>query len=222
MNRFALVCLAGVVLGIALPAQAQNSQYSMDYWGYTHQEGGLLGGLGFVDDIQPPLTVDLENFQYTCVFEGLHLDSLVVDEFGYEHYYYTGGTFRVYEDASWNAIYDDTWCPEPYDSTYISEPWTFSDGEMILGGEFDHLLLDYFPQFQFGNYDGTMDLVEGTHLYEIPEILRNGWTFGGVTDQPWACIPDGYEHRMDGQLFLVEDPTATVEATWGGVKSLFK
>ena len=89
MNRLVFACLMMAAMGIALPAWAQGgSQYSMDYWAYTHQEGDWLDGLGFVDDIQPPLTVDLQNctvsdehglkfefevddFRRRCLLEGL-------------------------------------------------------------------------------------------------------------------------------------------------------
>ncbi|MCK4548108.1 MAG: hypothetical protein KAW17_11785 [Candidatus Eisenbacteria sp.] len=202
---------------------AQQSQFSMDYWGFTHEESGVLSGLGFIPLIEPPLVVDLENYQYTWVIEDAVLDSSRVDG-GIEYYYYSGGTFKVYEDTvePWNAVYSDADCQDPEWVGSISEPWTFQDGELFLLAEFQYLNRTYYTDYQFGDYEGMMDLTGGTHLDDIPPLLRHGWTFGGATDQPWACIPEDYEYRWDGQLFLVEDPTRTESTTWSGIKSFYR
>ncbi|MCK4548024.1 MAG: hypothetical protein KAW17_11360 [Candidatus Eisenbacteria sp.] len=167
---------------------------------FAATDDSTLFGVGFVDDMQTPVTVDLETFQYTWVLEGVHFDSLVVDQYGCEYYYYTGGTFRIYEDSNWNAFYSDMNCVPPDWTGEISNQRTFRDGEMILGGEFRYLVLDYFPAYGFGYYSGVLELTEGTHLFEIPEWIRYPWFLTGPVEALWGCVPDGYELRFDGQL----------------------
>ncbi|MCK4546170.1 MAG: hypothetical protein KAW17_01900 [Candidatus Eisenbacteria sp.] len=216
--KYALfACLAAALTLAPQAGLAQDGQYVMDYWGFTDQQPTTMNGLGFVDDIAPPFIWDPVTFQYTWLMDSVTLDSMYTDEFGCEHYFYSGGVYEVYEDISWNAIYDDSG-----ENCSISDPSTFTDGELYLLGNMLSLTLEYFPAYLMGSYQGTLDLVGGSHLEDIPELLRNGWTFGGVTGEQRICIPDGYDYRADGQLFLYEDPTATEESTWGGVKSLFR
>jgi hypothetical protein len=218
-----LACLAASVTCAAPSAWAQENQFSMDYWGFTSVSGGVLSGVGFVPVIEPPLVVDLENNQYTWVIEGVVMDSSRTEE-GIEYYFFSGGTFKVYEDPvqPWNAVYSDEDCHSPDYLGTISDPWTFQDGVLFLQGDFRTLESTYYTDDNFGDYEGLMDLTGGSGLEDIPEVLRHGWTFGGSTDEPWACIPPGYDYRWDGQLFLVQEPTGTEPVSWGGVKALFR
>jgi len=225
MKRFmcasiGILVLAGT-LAVAAPVCGQGDV--MHHWGFTHHDGGMLFGLGFVPWIAPPLIVDLDNYQYTWVMEGLVLDDSYV-EGGIEYYFYSGGTLKIYEDTvqPWNAVYSDANCQAPDWVGYISDASTFQDGEMILMGEFLSLTRTFYTDYGFGDYDGELDLVGGTQLSEIPVEYQNGWTFGGTTDQPWACVPEDYEHRWDGQLFLTYDPTTTEASTWSGIKSFYR
>jgi hypothetical protein len=216
-----VACLASALFGA--PAVAQEGQFSMDYWGFTSIEGGVLTGMGFIPVIEPPLIFDLENCQYTWVIEGAVLQDYSVEE-GIEHYSFSGGTFKVYEDCAvpWNAWYSDLNCHGPSWIGEISGASTFQDGQLFLSGDFDYIMINYYTAYEFGDYDGLMDLTGGSHLGDIPELLRHGWTFGGETDQPWACVPVGFDYRWDGQLFLVQNPTGNETATWSGVKAMYR
>ncbi len=220
-----IACLTMGMLCAAPSAWTMENQFSMDYWGFTVLDEGVFFGLGFIPVIEPPLVVDLENNQYTWVMEDVVLDSSYTDTVnGIEYYFFSGGTFKVYEDPAqpWNAVYSDDGCGSPDWLGTISDPWTFRDGTLFLQGDFLTLEFTYYTDYQFGDYQGLMDLTGGSGLEDIPELLRHGWTFGGSTDQPWACIPEGYDYRWDGQLFLVHDPTATEPVSWSGVKALFR
>ena len=209
--------LAGVVDGVLW----MNDERLNEYDAAVH--AGALFGLGFVPVIEPPLIVDLENYQYTWVIEDVVLDSSYTDA-DIVYCFYSGGTFKVYEDrvAPWNAVYSDDECGTPDWLGTITDPWTFEDGILFLQGDFEHLETTSYTSYQFGDFEGTMDLTGGSGLGDIPELLRNGWTFGGATDQPWACIPEGYDQRWDGQLFLVQDPTSMEAISWSGVKALYR
>jgi hypothetical protein len=203
-------------------AKAQENKFSMDYWGFTYTDAGELKGLGFIPVIEPPLVVDLVKNQYTWVVKGAMLDSSRV-EGGIEYYWYSGGSFEVFEDSNepWNAVYSDENCQAPDWIGEISDVSTFEDGELYLQGDFLTLEVTFYTDYGFGDFEGMMDLTGGSHLNDIPPAYQTGWTFGGTTDQPWACIPEDFDHRWDGQLFLVMS-SSTEKSTWGGIKSTFR
>jgi hypothetical protein len=191
-----------------------------DYWGFSHEDeigggpgqpGNVLQARGFIDDMWGPyLVFDLATYQYT--WEILDLISQGFD-WGTYQTPYAGGTVAIYEDANldaWNSC----------DPDLISAPLTFVNGDAYLTGYFTSFFTWYNPNLGQGSFEGTVTWTGGTHLADIPVGSRNGWTFGGSTDNPYACVPAEYEHRVDGQIFLISSPTD--EGTWGQIKNLLK
>ena len=209
--------LLAVFLGIwccGAPADAQIA----DYWGFSNYP--LTVGLqmhqeGFVVQMFAPLTYDMGTYQYTYAAQGMVL-SQIVPLGPSRAYTYLGGTFSIYEDASHNAVYDDSPCS-------LSAPETFTDGTLYLQATVDTLTWIYNTMTQRGSYDAVVTYVGGTHLSELPLNCRQGALFGGTTGLSCtACIPSGYNHRWDGQAFFIQGPTAAEESSWGSVKQLFK
>ncbi|MCK4548109.1 MAG: hypothetical protein KAW17_11790 [Candidatus Eisenbacteria sp.] len=208
-----LALLLSVLLS-GVPGTAQ----IVDYWGFSdfpQTVGSGIVEVGFAIEIHAPLTYDPEGFQYTYAFEELMLAE-VVPMGPATVYTYLGGFFNVYEDASFNATYDDAQC-------LVSDPATFTDGSLYLQAELDTLTWIYNSMTGRGSYDAVMTYTGGTHIDEIPLDCREGMMFGGTTDLSCTvCIPEGYDHRWDGQAFTIQGPSAVDSSTWGSVKTLFR
>ncbi|MCK4546171.1 MAG: hypothetical protein KAW17_01905 [Candidatus Eisenbacteria sp.] len=208
-----------VVVGLLLSAgPIVAEQYLFDYYGFSWEESNLLQEVGFIDQIMPPLTADLVNYQYTFAWVDLNIDS-AIPMGPYWRYTYVGGSFRVYEDASFNAWYDDSNCPS---LTLISDPSTFTDSELYLEAVVDTIIHMYNSMTKIGSFSGTISYVGGTHLGEIPLGFRDGTVFGGTTANPLGCIPVGCDYRWDGQAFSLEQPVGAEHNSWGAVKSLYR
>ena len=216
MRSLLVFLLVLSVMLIAVPAAAQH--YIFDYYGFSQEGGATLNAVGFLDQIMPPLTSDLASYQYTYAWENITIDA-IVPMGPYVRYYYVGGTFRVYEDASFNAWYDDSNCPT---STLISLPSTFTDGDLYLEAVVDTIVHQFNTTTGIGSITGSLEYVGGSHLVEIPLDAREGTTYGGTTNNPLACVPDGYDYRWDCQAYYIEHPIGAEDDTWGSVKSLFR
>jgi hypothetical protein len=202
------------VLLVGSPGSAQIA----DYWGFSDFPQTLGAGMtnvGFVGTVFAPLTNDPGSFEYTYALEGMVLDAIV--PMGPATVYeYTGGFFTIYEDAAFNALYDDGACT-------LSGAGTFTDGTIYLQAEIATLTYIFNTMTNRGSYDAEMTYVAGSHLGELPINERGGTLFGGTTNSTTtACIPDGWIHRWDGQAFTIQDPVPTDQGTWGSVKALFQ
>jgi hypothetical protein len=187
-----------------------------DYWGfsdYPQMVNSQLVEVGFVTGTFPPLTSDPGSFQYTYALEGLVLSNVM--PLGPSIVYtFLGGTFSMYEDASFNALYDDGACT-------VSDPSTFTDGTLYLQASVDTLTWIYSTMTSRGSFDAVMIYDGGTHLGELLPQYEGGTLFGGTTAIN-VCIPAGYLHRWDGQAFALQNPSATRPDSWGSVKSLYR
>jgi hypothetical protein len=216
MKTILAVALAACLVGSASTATAQH--YLLDYYGFTQQTGSVISGVGFVDQILPPLTSSPSTYQYTYAWDNLTVAS--VTPIGkYRLYVIVGGSFRIYEDASFNAWYNDSACPTV---TTLSAPGTFSDGVLFLEAQVDTLIHQFNTFTGVGSFTGTLRYVGGSHLSELRPDGRSGTVFGGTTNKPIACVPVGYSLRWDGQAFYTEPPIAAGRDSWGSVKALYR
>jgi len=205
-----------LVFSVLLSGTVGSAQI-LDYWGFSNYPqivNSELVEVGLVTGTFAPMTSDPVSFQYTYALEGLILAE-VLPLGPATVYTFLGGTFSVYEDASFNAVYDDGACT-------ISDPGTFTDGTLYLQASVDTLTWIVNGMTNRGSYDAVMEYTSGTHFGELAGHV-GGTLFGGTTDQTTtACIAAGYEHRWDGQAFAYEPPAATESNTWGSVKSLYR
>ena len=189
----------------------------LDYWGFSNEPqivNSELVEVGLVTGTFSPMTSDPVSFQYTYALEGVLLAE-VLPLGPATVYTFVGGTFSVFEDASFNAVYDDGACT-------ISDPATFTDGTLYLQASVDTLTWIVNTVTHRGSYDAVMEYTGGSHFGELLGHTE-GTLFGGTTDQETsACIAAGYAHRWDGQAFAYEAPVATETNTWGSVKSLYR
>ena len=205
-----------LVLSVLGGATAGSAEFIADYWGFSDEAmiDTEIIQMGFVTEVFAPLTYDPVNFQYTYALDGVQLDQ-VIPMGPSTLYLYLGGFFSIYEDASFNAVYDDGACT-------VSDPSTFADGSLYLQAQVDTLTWIVNSFTGRGSYDAVMLYVGGSNIDEIPLSERGGTLFGGTTDQTaTACIPSGYLHRWDGQAFTLQIPTPVGTSTWGSVKALY-
>ena len=60
----------------------------------------------------------------------------------------------------------------------------------------------------------------GSQLVNVPSNQRAGWTFAGTTANE-LNRPSGYDHQVDGQVFLNE-PVPAKPSSWGAVKARYR
>lgn len=108
-----------------------------------------------------------------------------------------------------------------------TSPSTFIDGTVALGGHTYNFTITYdFGQGQ-GDFQGNMDVDEGSDLIYVPAASRPGWILGGLSGShslfgpPNSSVPDGYDHQVSGECYR-QSPTPTVHRTWGAIKSLYR
>lgn len=181
------------------------------YVNHMSQAGAVLTIRGVIDRFFDPfLDLDPAATEYSFVFRDLvslgsiNFGGIILTN-------YAGGFFEVYEDPSNNADF--------------ANPGTFTDGTLVLNGFLDNF---YVQQFQGpGGWSGTYQVdfeftgPVGGPLYDRVEQCY-GTSGGGWSDSA-PIIPAGYTVQVDGHM-NIEDcrPTSAEEATWGGVKALFR
>jgi hypothetical protein len=212
--------VVGFLLVVGAAGQVAAQSQLADFWGFSYEDplgggpgmpGNILEARGFIDDLWGPyITFDMDMYQYTwevldLVSQGFNQQTFVT--------YYTGGTVTIYEDSSFDAA--NGCLPN-----WITPDSTFNNGTLYLYGVFSGFFTCFNPALGSGTFEGTIDWTGGTHLSEIPPEWRSGWTFGGTTESQYACIPEEYDYRIDGQVFLI--PVAAEGRTWSGIKKLLK
>lgn len=230
------VFIAVLIVGAAGPAPAQD--YAMlDIIGYLYEsdndpgvtgfppsnQGDVLAGLGFVDNVSDPLIwgVDFSVYQYTWVMSGLVSQGQVVLGDGTLRIFYEGGTVDIMADPLLDMGYTTPYYGvDPPDAGAIS---SFGDGYVYLHGVFTQFAMDYDPLLESGGFQGYIDFTLGTHFAPGNEELVNtgGYTMSGVLGPGQdGTIPQGYDLETDGHIWF--DPTVPEhEASWGEIKSLF-
>jgi hypothetical protein len=158
--------------------------------------------------------------EYTVYIHGLTLQSAP----GAFQRNYSGGVLEIWSQAPPNA----PWTPTTpvgsipaYNPSVV--PARFTDGEMILRGNFSSFTLLDFTVFgaATGSITNTdIDFVAGSFLPLLQaQNLQSNWSWSGWF-KPTAPVPSGYGMLYGGKL-EVEAPTPVEAATWGRIKALY-
>ncbi len=211
--RGAVLAFAAMVLFAAMAGAAT---LFLDFYGYDYWDpAGCYNAVGYVPAVDPTyLTFDYDNNEYTFYTTGACIAQ--ADTFGtFVIISFTGGSFDVYRDPLVGGTTADYGTNPPS----AVAPSTFTDGECVIGADFTSLTVYFDLSGGEGSMQGTMNLVRGTQLGNIPVYQRMGWTLAGLRAfQPLGSpVPEGYSWQIDGTLDI-EDPIATEPSTWGSLK----
>lgn len=194
-----LLALAGLV--IAGPASAQQF---FDFLGQANVPASVGGDLELHSivvnngQVDTPLPLDFDNFQYTLVVTGLTLDS---DGFSQA---YSGGSIALYEDAGTAADY--------------GTKATFTDGDAILTGTVVSLNRTMFTA-TMGSLSGLVDWTGGSRIDDIAPADRLAWAFlSGIRASSTVTQP-GYDEQWDGKVEPQEPIVGTELQSWGSIKA---
>lgn len=198
-----------------------------DQVGATMDVYGILSTVG---GVPTPIALDMDNFEYT-----VHVADMAIatyDEFPAippiigprKVLTFAGGMLRIYADAIVGGTAAD-----------FAAPGTFTDGEPILfAGVKDNWTLNLMdgsitPDGVYtGSGAGFCDFIGGTQLdaITVAEYYLDDWNFLGLDisdDNPPATpVPAGYDRSFKVKLTPPNDPTPTVETTWGKIKELYR
>ncbi len=181
---------------------------------HTSIAGDVLTIVGKVVDFNDPfadLNPNAAGVEYTYIMTGMvSLGSLPPPIPQYPQYVtnYSGGTFRIYEDASPNADFGNI--------------ATFQDGTMILEGSFSGFHTSTIKTTGSQNSDFQFT---GGSLFS--RVSQSGMGFIGKDTGGFSVDPEvvpvanlGYFGMSDTKLD-VQPPVATESSTWGRIKSLY-
>jgi len=230
MKRFAIALLLGTfaVLTVGPRAAAAQSLF-FDYVGFDYEspdpDPSIFGevtsgynGVGEVPGLFAPLVADTVLNEYTYYITGLISTSRNVVG-PYIIVNYTAGTLSVYEDAKSGGTHFNygTNPPDPPRS-----PDTFVDGTPFVTGALTNFQIVFNTSNGSGSYEGDFEVTGGKEVSngDIPLNQRKGWTFAGGTGNSLQ-IPEGYDHQIDGQVFLNE-PVPARHSTLGAIKALYR
>jgi hypothetical protein len=226
MKRFATVIVVVLACATASAPRAEEALLLFDYVGFDYESPnpsaatfGEIGSgyvsVGTVENLFAPLLFNEAVNRYTYVIDNLtsvarnvYGDFVVVD--------YSVGSLRVYEDdlSSGTA---PLYGVNPPNAT---SPANFSDGTLYLEGTLTNFQIIINLTNNSGSFNSDFTATGGSQIGNIPVADRDGWQFSGLTGNA-TNIPLGYEHQVDGQVFLSK-PTSTRSSTWGNVKSLYR
>jgi hypothetical protein len=204
--------------GFSIPASAQVP--AIDYVGFGWESSSLppsvagdeLVFVGVADDIDPLFGVDLGAVELTFHVYDLISTGEVDIGGGNSMISYTGGTLDIYKhdamDADWGVF--------PPNAT---APSTFANGDLFFCGAFSSFTI-FFTATGAGSFEGLLDGVAGELIGDVCNDCA--YTWGGIfTAGTGAQIPDGYDFQLDG-VFEVDPAISNVDATWSGVKRLYR
>ena len=211
-----ILCIIMLVVGSGFAAATP----FFDFYGFNYLDGpsfsiGTLVTVCMVfDPVQPesPLPLDLEGNEYTVYVGDLQINEVQATG-GIVFVEFSGGIIQIFEDPAKNA----EWAIDPPNAQV---PSNFTDGVLILGGDFSDSIMIFDLALGTGTVQGHVDFLYGSRLGEL--VVPNGWLFaGGVTTNPIVGIPQGYEMAWDPQL-LAPYTVPVRASTWGRVRGLFR
>jgi len=214
MKHGAVALLIGLV---ALVPAGANAMSLIDFMGYSYEAGSfppsnpgdVLSLVAGVEGLTPPLVWDPTAYEYTMHLSGLVSQGTQQPDPSNIVVNYSGGSFDLYEDSSFNAALGIN----PPNATV---PGSYMDGTHYLGGQLNSFTIFYNTQFNSGAFEADVSFANGSHFSDLgPQTT--GYTFGGVFT---FGRPQGYDLQWDGQILL--DPVAVEAVTWGRVKTTFQ
>lgn len=213
--QIAVTCLA-----LAAGSGVATATPFFDFFGFDYLDGppysvGTSETVAMVfDPLQPdpPIPMDLEQNEATVLVSDLGIVD-VQSSGGVVVLTFAGGIIQIFEDPAKNA----QWTENPPNAQV---PGSFTDGTLILGGNFTDCVMVFDLTMGTGTVQGHVDFTTGSRLNEL-DVLA-GWLFyGGVSTNPIFGIPAGYQMAWDPQLMSPET-VRTEQTTWGKVRGLFR
>lgn len=223
------IALFLAVLGLVAPRPhaAQAQTLFVDYFGYDYESpnpnpstfgepGSIYNSLGPSPNLFAPLVADTANNQYTYFMTALtpinvqNFGSFVVID------YAPGGSFQVWEDSKTSGT-QYVFGINPPNGT---SPGTFTDGTLFVDGALDQFQIVLNTATGSGSFNAIFTMTGGSQLVNVPVNQRAGWTFAGTTANE-LNRPSGYDHQVDGQVFLNE-PVPAKASSWGAVKARYR
>ena len=203
------VLAAALALGalVTSPGARAADPANFDFFGYAQVSDVINSSLTVRSVltnngvVPTPILLDFVNKQYTLVLTGT-LNSIV----GVARNY-TAATCAIYEDAIGGGTAAD-----------YATAGTFTDGTLILSGNFAGPLVRNRFTATLGNFIGTVNFSAGTRLGDLS--TPQGWPCGGGWSRSVTGIPVGYQENWDGKIDLA---VVGVESkSWDGVKQLYR
>jgi len=214
--RKVTVLTALALMAMTGSAFAQTNQI-LHVSGNTWESGGFppsnpgdgLNIVGILNSIEYPLVWDTANYSYTMYVRQL-VSLGEVNISGTRLASYSGGLFTIYVD----------WLPSNHDygtnPPNGTSPGTFADGiSTYLDGYFTGFSLSFNDVTQSGSFSGTLNFTGGD-VYSLLNATT-GWTFGANLA---GVSPTGYDLQVNGDVYLTV--VGVEEATWGGIKALYR
>lgn len=224
-----LVFLAALVL-FAVPARSAPNEFLCGFTGFDYVLPAVPGGpgiptpflalndeydaVGFITAMSPVLAgvtnpADEHTFHMSeAMVSSVYWDGIVLEVIFAPH-----ARFRIYEDASHNAVYG-------INPVNVTSPSTFTDGTLILGADVTNLVLAYDYSQNQGNFQCSAELDEGSQLGIIPPGQRDGFVLSGTAGRPNSTIPEGYVNQLSGEVLIIATPAA--HRSWGALKNLYR
>ena len=180
---------------------------NFDFNGYA-KIPSIPGGLFFLravltnNGVVPtPIPLDFTLNQYTLIVNATLMSIPGINE-DYDHTY-----VALYEDPIGGGTAAD-----------YAAPATFTDGTLILYGDFNPFLRRTTFTPTLGSYSGTVHFYGGSQLGALggPVDLP----FGGGWSRTVSGIPAGYQENWDGLIGL--GAVGVEPRTWEGVKRLYR
>lgn len=210
--------LAPLVLICLLASGSAIANVTIHYAGFGYEQGGFAysapgDSLWFIAEVTGINTeggafpYEPGMYEYTMV-AGPFISNGEIVEGSLTTIVYNMGYYWIYQDASFNADWDEY--------PYVSEPpSTFLDGDLWLAGPFEDFTFWVFRDYGTGSFEGHITLSEGI---AFPYLSETAYTFGGTLHPPHGGVdpPAGYEFYVDGETAVPVEAT-----TWGAVKALY-
>jgi hypothetical protein len=210
MRLKVLAALTALALASAPAAQAADPP-NFDFYGFAiipSTIGGTLTLRSVLTNngvVPTPITLDFTNNQYTLVVTGT-LASGNPNLPGASQF--NPASISIYEDPIGGGT-----------AANYAAAGTFTDGTLILSGNFAGNLTRNRFTSTLGNFTGTITFTGGTRLGDLPTPV--GWPFaGGWSRSTSITIPAGYNEAWDGKIDL--STVAVEDRSWGAVKGLYQ
>jgi len=236
MKRRVLLLLLSAALGWTVPAAAD--VFLLGFTGFDYsvpnrtvlsdylQIGDQYYQVGTVTSFGPMLSgyVDPSVNWYTHHMFGLTVTGRATGgTFIQATFNNLGGRTRYYEDP-FSGGTAPVYGINPPNAT---APSTFTDGTVAIGGHTYNFVIFYDYGLGQGDFQGNMDIDEGSYQGYIPTASLPGWILGGLSGShslfgpPNTSVPAGYDHQVSGECYR-QDPTSTTHRSWGAIKALYR
>jgi len=164
--------------------------------------------------------VDMATHQYTLHLSGLTVverQIILVPEQVLFVRFADNARVLFYEDP----IVGGTPASYGVDPPNATSPSTFTDGQLVLGGEVDQFQLYYdFSQGYGGFQSNRVDYLTGRLLESGYVPFQSSWWLHGYLNEPPGTPPAGYRDPFAGVSDIPIDPVQ--RSTWGAIKRTYR